>query len=108
MTCHFYVFTVELNLRLHAQHPILLEFDIYPIDIYRQKTDEDFIGTLDIYEINKHAMALKSSSSTLVILREKSSKISDLFRLLLLFRLEHRLVLRSLKICQRMHRLTHR
>ncbi|CAF1157747.1 unnamed protein product [Adineta ricciae] len=56
---------VELNLRLHAQYPILLEFDIYPIDIYRQKTDEDFIGTLDIYEINEHATALKSSSSTL-------------------------------------------
>lgn len=97
---HFFLFTVELNLRLHAQYPILLEFDIYPIDIYRQKTDEDFIGTLDIYEVNEHAMALKSSSSTLVNLRFEPSKISDHFRLLLLFRPERRLVLRSVKICQ--------
>ncbi|UJR13257.1 hypothetical protein I4U23_000278 [Adineta vaga] len=71
---------VELSLRLHAQYPIILEFDIYPIDIYRQKTDEDFIGALNIYQINKHTMALKSTSSTLTaatVLSRTSSSSKD-------------------------------
>jgi hypothetical protein len=44
----------------------MIEFDIYPIDIYRQKTDDDFIGTLNIYQINPHSNTLGSTSSTLV------------------------------------------
>ncbi|CAF3693237.1 unnamed protein product [Adineta steineri] len=56
---------VELSFRLHAQYPVILEFDIYPIDIYRQKTDDDFIGTLNIYQINTHNITLGSTASTL-------------------------------------------
>ncbi|CAF4163913.1 unnamed protein product, partial [Rotaria sp. Silwood2] len=51
--------------RLHARYPVVIEFDIYPIDIYRQKTDDDFIGTLNIYEINAQSITLESTSSTL-------------------------------------------
>jgi hypothetical protein len=57
---------VELSFRLHAQYPIVIEFDVYPIDIYRQKTDDDFIGTLNIYQINTQSTTLGSTSSTLV------------------------------------------
>ncbi|CAF0858776.1 unnamed protein product [Rotaria sp. Silwood1] len=56
---------VDLSFRLHARYPVVIEFDIYPIDIYRQKTDDDFIGTLNIYEINAHSITLGSTSSTL-------------------------------------------
>jgi hypothetical protein len=60
------IFLVELSFRLHAQYPVVIEFDIYPIDIYRQKTDDDFIGTLNIYQINAQNTTLGSTSSTLV------------------------------------------
>ncbi|CAF1158075.1 unnamed protein product [Rotaria sordida] len=55
---------VNLSFRLHARYPVVIEFDIYPIDIYRQKTDDDFIGTLNIYEINAHSITIGSTSST--------------------------------------------
>jgi len=55
-----------LNFRLYAQHPYVIEFDIYPIDVYRQKTDEDFIGSLNIYPINTQTNAIGSTSSSLV------------------------------------------
>lgn len=55
-----------MNFRLFSQHPYIIEFDIYPIDVYRQKTDEDFIGSLNIYPINTQNNAIGSTSSTLV------------------------------------------
>ncbi|CAF5133854.1 unnamed protein product, partial [Rotaria sp. Silwood1] len=56
----------DLSFRLHARYPVVIEFHIYPIDIYHQKTDDDFIGTLNIYEINAHSITLESTSSTFV------------------------------------------
>ena len=51
---------MDLTFRLYCQYPMIMEFEIYPIDIYRQKTDQDFIGTLNINSI------LGSTNSTLV------------------------------------------
>jgi hypothetical protein len=83
---------VELNFRLHAQYPVVLEFDIYPIDIYRQKTDTDFIGTLNIYQINAYNLTLRSTSSTLVseITYRTTKREGFIFRQQLLFLREHR------------------
>ena len=71
------IFLVELSFRLHAQYPLVIEFDIYPIDIYRQKTDDHFIGTLNIYQIDTQNSAIGSTNSTLVsgINRELINKI---------------------------------
>ncbi|CAF0733001.1 unnamed protein product [Didymodactylos carnosus] len=67
----------ELSFRLHAQFPVIAEFDIYPIDIYRQKTDVDFIGTLNIYMIQTHSTTLRSASMTNVITSRSSSRSSQ-------------------------------
>lgn len=64
--CNLFYFIVDLNFRLHARYPIVVEFDIYPIDIYRQKTDDNFIGTLNIYQIKAQNNIISSTSSTLV------------------------------------------
>ncbi|CAF1259842.1 unnamed protein product [Rotaria magnacalcarata] len=68
---------VDLSFRLHARYPVVVEFDIYPIDIYRQKTDDDFIGTLNIYEINTHNTTVGSTSSTLTATVVSSRTSSD-------------------------------
>lgn len=60
------IFLVELSFQLHAQYPLVIEFDIYPIDIYRQKTDDYFIGTLNIYQINTQNSTIVSTNNTLV------------------------------------------
>ncbi|CAF4962362.1 unnamed protein product, partial [Rotaria sp. Silwood1] len=66
----------DLSFRLHARYPVVIEFHIYPIDIYHQKTDDDFIGTLNIYEINAHSITLESTSSILLFVYVRSTHTS--------------------------------
>ena len=45
---------------------MVVEFDIYPIDIYRQKSDTDFIGALNVYQLSSQHGHLGLTSTGMV------------------------------------------
>ena len=69
---------MDLTFRLHCNYPIVMEFNVYPIDIYRQKTDEDFIGTLNIYQINSTLQSTSTTSVNDVFQRERNQSIDSM------------------------------
>jgi hypothetical protein len=45
---------------------MVVEFDIYPIDIYRQKSDADFIGALNVYQLSSQQAHMGLTSTSMV------------------------------------------